>query len=134
MNIEGYQVNLYDLLLENYFMLEFHAAFGIHEIMYDGTLDIENIETNKTLTDYIITNLQEVPTVFYLIPYSKDLDLLAIKRKYILICPSSYHYPDGEITVLSYDVSKTISFKDMMNKGMSLEDAKKSALSELGWD
>ena len=134
MNIEGYQLNLFDLLKENYFMMEFHAAFGVHELLYDGTLDIENLDTNKSVTDYIITNLQEVPTIFYPIPYSKELDLNAIQRKYILVCPSSYHYPDGDIMVLSYDVSKTVSFKDLMNKGMSLEDAKKSILSELGWD
>lgn len=132
MNIPGYYTTLYDLLYENYFMLEFHSAFGIHEMMYDN-LNIENPETNKTLTDYIITHLQEVPTVFYPIPYTKEVCLGDIQRKYILICPSSYIHPDGDITVLSYDVSQTISFKDLINRGMSMKDAKKSVLSELGW-
>ena len=132
MEIQGYMTNLYDLLKENYFMLDFHKAFGIHELKFES-FDFEDKNTNRVLTDYIIANLHEVPTKLYPIPYSKYIDLRDIRRKYILICPFSYDYPDGNITLLAYDVSATISYKEMVNSGKSPKEAKKEAMRQLGW-
>lgn len=132
MGIPGYQTTLESFLKENYFMLDFHTAFGIHELKFKS-FDFEDDKVNRVLTDYIISNLQEVPIKFYPIPYSKYIDLKDIKRKYILVCPFSYDYPDGEITLLAYDVSQTISFKDLINKGDSPKDAKDRIMKDLGW-
>ena len=130
--IEGYQTNLYDFLHSNYFMYDFHAAFNIHELDFE-TFDFEDQNTNRVLTDYIISNKQEVPTKFYPVPFSKYLDLNDIKRKYILICPNSFKYPEGNITLLAYDVSKTISYRDLINGGKSPKEAKKEIMQQLGW-
>lgn len=130
--IEGYQTNLYDFLHSNYFMYDFHIAFGIHELDFE-TFNFEDQNTNRVLTDYIISNKQEVPTKFYPVPFSKYLDLNDIKRKYILICPNSFKYPEGNITLLAYDVSKTISYRDLINGGKSPKEAKKEIMQQLGW-
>ena len=130
--IEGYQTNLHDFLHFNYFMYDFHAAFCIHELDFE-TFDFEDQNTNRVLTNYIISNKQEVPTKFYPVPFSKYLDLSDIKRKYILVCPNSFKYPNGNITLLAYDVSKTISYRDIINSGKSPSEAKKEIMQQLGW-
>lgn len=133
MGIQGYQTNLYDFLQNNYFMLDFHKAFDVHEIEGIKTFDFEDQNTNRVVTDYIIANTQEVPIKLYPIPYSKYIDLKDIKRKYILICPDSFKYPEGNITLVAYDVSQTISYKDLINGGKSPTEAKKEVMSRLGW-
>lgn len=130
--IQGYQTDLYAFLHENYFMLDFHQAFNIHEIPFNE-LDFEDDATNRVITDYIIANTQEVPIKLYPIPYTKYIDLHDIKRKYILVCPDSYKYPMGNITLIAYDVSQTISYKDLINGGKSPTDAKKEVMRQLGW-
>ena len=131
--IQGYQTNLYDFLQNNYFMLDFHKAFNVHEIAGIENFDFEDQNTNRVVTDYIIANTQEVPIKLYPIPYSKYIDLKDIKRKYILICPDSFKYPEGNITLVAYDVSQTISYKDLINGGKSPTEAKKEVMSRLGW-
>lgn len=132
MGIPGYQTNLSDFLKTNYFMYDFHAGFGIHELDFEK-LDFEDDTTNRVLTDYIISITQEVPTRLYPIPYTKYIDLHDIKRKYILICPSSFKYPDGNIILLAYDVSQTISYKDLINRGKNPKKAKQEVMKQLGW-
>lgn len=132
MGIEGYCTKLSELLKENYFMLEVHNAYGIHELPF-ASFDFTDDTTNRVVTDYIISNLQEVPTKFYPARYSKYIDLKDIKRKYILICPSSYLYGDGDVVILGYDCSPTISYKDLINRGKSPKEAKKEVMSSLGW-
>ena len=132
MGIPGYQTLLYDLLHENYFMLDFHEAFDVHELEFEN-FDFEDQNTNRVVTDYIIANTQEVPIKLYPIPYSKYIDLKDIKRKYILICPNSYKYPEGNIALVAYDVSQTISYKDLINGGKSPTEAKKEVMRQLGW-
>ena len=133
MGVPGYCTTLYDMLHENYFMLDFHEAFHVHEMKFDE-FDFENSQTNRTITDYIMSNTQEVPTKFYPVKYTKMIDLEDVRRKYILICPSSYEHPYGEITLVGYDISTTISFKDMINHGRSPKEAKKEAMRQLGWE
>lgn len=132
MGIEGYCTTLHDLLKENFFMMDVHRGFDIHELAFES-FDFADDNTNRVVTDYIISNLQEVPIKFYPVKYSKYIDLKDIKRKYILICPSSYMYPNGDIVILGYDISPTISFKDMVNKGKSPKSAKREIMSNLGW-
>lgn len=132
MDIDGYMDSLYELLQSNYFMLDFHKAFNIHEFDIKS-FDFEDDNTNRVLTDYIITNLHEVPTKFYPMLYTKYIDLESIKRNYILICPDSFKYPNEHITLLVYDVHPTLSYKDLINNGRSPKDAKKDIMKQLGW-
>lgn len=132
MHIPGYCASLQDLLHENYFMLDFHKAFDIHEFDFEK-FDFDDVNTNRVLTEYIIRNKYEVPTRFYPVHYGKHIDLGEIQRKYILICPNSFKYPDGDITLLGYDVSETISFKNYVNKGMDPKEALRTTMRDLGW-
>lgn len=130
--MRGCYTTLYDLLHHNYFMLDFHDAYGIHELDFKE-FDLSNPDTNRVLTDYIITNLQEVPSKLYPIEYTKYIDLKDVKRKYILICPNSFKYPYGNITLLAYDVHPTLNIRELINKGKKPKDAKKEIMSSLGW-
>lgn len=130
--IPGYYENLYDLLKNNYFMLDFHTAFGIHEFKFDE-FDFTDRNTCRILTEYIIRNKYEVPSVFYPVPYGKQFDLREIKRHYILICPDSFNHPYGNITLLGYDVSQVVSFEDYINKGLDPKDALRKSMKDLGW-
>lgn len=132
MNTRGCYGTLYDLLHNNYFMLDFHEAYGIHEFDF-REFDLGDPNTNRVLTDYIISNLQEVPTKLYPIEYTKHIDLKDIKRRYILICPNSFKYPYGNITLLAYDVHPTLGIKGLINSGKSPKEAKKEIMSALGW-
>ena len=132
MGIDGYVDNLYDFMHNNWFMYDFHRGFDIHEFAFKS-FDFEDYKTNKILTEYIIRNKYEVPTRFYPVHYNKSIDLSEIKRRHILICPDSYQYPDGQIILLGYDISETVSFKDYINKGHSPKDALKATMKDLGW-
>ena len=132
MGIPGYHDNLRDFMRDNFFMLDFHKAFGIHEFEFKD-FDFEDYRTNKVLTEYIIRNKQEVPVRFYPVHYSKKIDLADIERHYILICPESFKYPDGQIILLGYDISETVSFKDYINKGHDPKDALRATMKDLGW-
>lgn len=132
MGIHGYCETLRELLHNNYFMLDFHKAFGIDEFEFPY-FDFEDYNTNKILTEYIIRNKYEVPTRFYPVHYDKSIDLSEIQRNHILICPDSFKYPDGQIILLGYDVSETVSFKDYINKGNNPKEALKKTMNDLGW-
>ena len=130
--VVGYCSTLHELLKENYFMMEFRDAFNITEMDF-SEFNLEDETTNKALTEYIMSNRQEVPVKFYPIKWDRTIYLEELERPYILVAPFSYKYPSGDITVLCYDVSNTISFKDIVNKGMSPSDAKREAMKQLGW-
>ena len=132
MGIPGYNTTLYDMLKNNYFMLDFHTAFDIHEFKFDE-FDFTNRDTCRILTEYIIRNKYEVPSRFYPVHYDKHIDLSDIKRHYILICPDSFTYPYANIILLGYDVSQTVSFTDYVNNGLSPKEALKKSMAEMGW-
>lgn len=133
MMTRGCYGTLYDLLHNNYFMLDFHEAYGVHEMDFKE-FDLGDPNTNRVLTEYIIGNLQEVPTRLYPVEYTKHIDLKDIKRKYILICPNSFKYPYGNIILLAYDVHPTLTIRGLINKGKSPKSAKREIMSALGWD
>lgn len=132
MNIPGFCVTLYDLLHENFFMLDFHKAFDIHEFAFPK-FDFEDRNTIRILTEYIIHNKYEVPSRFYPVRFNKTIDLKDIKRSYMLITSDSYKYPKSDIILLGYDISETVSYMDYINKGSSPKDALNNAMKDLGW-
>lgn len=133
---EGYCSTLRELALNNYFMLDVHTGLNIAEFPMFKEFNFDDPGTNKAITDYILSNKQEVPVKFYPMPYSKYIDLSDIERPYILIAPDSKQVAGTEfdkITLVAYDVSTTISFKDIINKGMSVKRAKREVMAQLGW-
>ena len=132
MDIPGFCITLYDLLHENYFMMEFHKAFNIHEFEFPK-FDFEDRNTIRVLTEYIIHNKYEVPSRFYPVRFNKTIDLKDIKRSHILITSNSYKYPKSDIILLGYDISETVSVMDYVNKGNTPKEALKNAMRDLGW-
>lgn len=130
--VQGYCETLYDLMRDNFFMFDFRDAYDITEIDMEK-FDFEDDKTNKALTEFIISSKQEVPVKFYPMKFDRSVYLEELQRPYVLIAPMSYKYPLGDITVLCYDVSQTISFKDVVNKGLKPSDAKKEVMKQLGW-
>lgn len=134
--VVGYVEDIKDLVHDNYFMLDVHDGVKIAEFPTVKSFDFEDKGVNKMITEHILSNLQEVPTRFYPRPYTKYIDLSDIEKRYILISPDSrqVHGRNGQITLVAYDVSATISFKDYINKGRSVERAKREIMAALGWE
>lgn len=132
MGIPGYCETLHDLLHTNYFMRDVRAAFNIAEFDFpEVNMSIDDV--NRAVTDYIIRNKHEVPTAYYPVHYGKHFDLVDIKRHYILATSNSYLYPEAPIFLIGYDESDSISYIDMVNKGMSPKTALKETMAALGW-
>lgn len=96
----GFNDNILDLMKINDFMYDFHMAFNIKElnIQIDKDQDFiypqDIIELEKHIGDKI-SNV-------YIIKYTKEIDLSAIKRNYILVNPKLGDI--SSIYIIGYDI------------------------------
>lgn len=96
----GYQTSVRDLLVNNNFMYDFHKAFDVIEVPSHIDEETEGLDLVNIL--YLENELKVNIMETYVIPYTREIDLRTIKRKYVLVTSAADKF--DKVYIVGYDV------------------------------
>ena len=96
----GYQNTVRDLMQNNNFMYDFHKAFGIYEVPSHIDPNTEGLDMVNIL--YLENELKVNIMETYVLPYTREIDMRSIKRKYILVTSAADNF--DKVYIVGYDV------------------------------
>lgn len=83
-SVYGYCTTLRQLLLENNFMYDFYAAFGIQKVPFEMKVN-ENWEMIPALVTEFSNMVRKNIKKVFVVPFSKDIDFEKIKMDYYIL-------------------------------------------------
>lgn len=97
----GYQPSVRELMENNNFMYDFHRAFDIYEVPSHIDPNAEELDLVNILflENELKVNIMET----YLIPYTREVDLKTIKRRYVMVTSAADKF--DKVYIAGYDVA-----------------------------